>query len=317
MGENAGVKIPLRHRFTPPVRPKRWRFWLGTFVILLAWAIVGTILSLIVLPFTGVDFRALLIDGDVFGAFPGWGFLLFALVSFIPFAVATLLCYRYLLGQPIGQLFAVGVPFRWARVWWGFVTWGVIMGAPTFVALILFPGDYRWNFALETFLPYAIVALLLLPIQTTAEELFFRGWLLQWFSQRFSSIWMLSLLSGVTFSLPHLANPEAAGALLPAFLGYGMIGFVLGWVTIRDRSLEIAIGAHAANNLFASLVVGYEGGALPAEGLWVANEFEWGMGSLITLVLIPLFVVASRWGYQKRPPTSAPTENVGQAVSGG
>jgi hypothetical protein len=99
-----------------------------------------------------------------------------------------------------------------------------------------------------------------------------------------------------------MVNPEALGQPVLAFLTYALLGFVLGWVTIRDRSLEIAIGAHAAHNLFLALVAGYEGGALPAEALFVTESVELGVGSLaITLALIPLFIVGSRWGHQRRP----------------
>ena len=300
---------PLELRFSPPVKTKPWRFTLGTLLILVIWAVGGTILSLIALPFTGVDFVRLLSDGDIYGAFPGWGFMLFALVSFIPFAIATLVAYRFVVGQPMRQLFSVGVPFRFRRVWWGFFWWIAIMFGPAIFIVLVFPDQsgYEWNFNPAAFVPFAIVTLLLLPIQTTAEEMFFRGWLLQWFSQRWSSIWVLSILSGAAFALPHMANPEALASPVLAFLSYGLVGFVLGWVTIRDRSIEIAIGAHAAHNLFLSLVAGYEGGALPAEALFVTQSADLGIGNIIfTAVLIPVFVLVSRWGYQKRPVAGKP-----------
>jgi uncharacterized protein len=219
--------------------------------------------------------------------------------------VGTILAYRFIVGRPIKQLFAVSVPFRMRRVWWGFFTWLLVMLGPSIALLVMFPAEngYEWNFQAATFIPFAIVTILLIPVQTTAEEVFFRGWLMQWFSQRFSSIWILSALSGIAFALPHMANPEALNQPLLAFVTYASVGFVLGWVTVRDRSLEIAIGAHAAHNLFLSLVAGYEGGALPAEALFVTESAELGIGNVVfTAALIPLFIVVSRWGHQKRPP---------------
>lgn len=290
------MATPFAHRYTVSAPVAAWRWWLGLVVILAAWFVLGSVVSLVLLPFSGVDAEALFIDGDVFGAFPSWGFLLFALVGFIPLLVATLLAYRFLLGQPTKRLFAAGVPFRMWRVWWGAFVWLLVMGTPSLIAVAMDPAAYTGSFSWQSFLPYALIALALLPVQTTAEEVFFRGWLLQWFGQRLGGIWTLSILSGVMFSLPHLLNPEAVDALLPAFFGYGVIGFALGWVTVRDRSLEIAIGAHAANNLFAALVVGYEGGALPAEAFFVAESVDWSSGNLFTIVLVPLFIVLSRWG---------------------
>ncbi len=295
------MPLPLKDRFTTPNRRPRWRWWVGTLVILAFWFIGGTILSLVILPWTGVDLEGFFVEGDMFTSFPSWGFLLFALVSFIPLLLGVLVAYRFIIGVKLRRLFASGVPFKMWRVGWGALVWIAIMAGPAIVAVIVSPEQFQTNFDWQSFLPYAVIAVLLLPIQTTAEEVFFRGWLIQGLSQRFSNIWLLSLASGLLFALPHLANPEAAGALLPAMVGYGMVGFALAWVTVRDRSLEIAIGAHAANNLFAALVVGYEGGALPAEAPLVSSgEMDWAFDNLLSIVLIPLFIVLSRWGYTKR-----------------
>jgi membrane protease YdiL (CAAX protease family) len=320
MRDNTAMAYPLRLRFTPPVRIKRWRFWLGTLAIVFAWAVAGTVLSLVAIPFTGVDVVALFVEGDMFGAFPGWGFMVFALVSFIPLLVGTILAYRFILGRPIKQLFAVSVPFRWRRVWWGFFAWLLVMLGPSIALIVAFPQEsgYQWNFQAATFIPFAIVTILLIPVQTTAEEVFFRGWLMQWFSQRFSSVWILSALSGIAFALPHMANPEALNQPALAFTTYASVGFVLGWVSVRDRSLEIAIGAHAAHNLFLSLVAGYEGGALPAEALFVTDSAELGIGSVVfTAVLIPVFILVSRWGHEKRPSqnTKAPALAAEEAIT--
>ncbi len=299
------MSYPLGLRFTPPGRVMWWRFLVGTLAILFAWAVLGTILSLVVIPFTGVDVIALFVEGDLFGAFPGWGFMLFALVSFIPLLAGTILTYRFILGRPAGELFAVGVRFRMRRVWWGFFTWLLVMLGPSIFFLLAFPAEngYEWNFQATAFIPFAIITLLLIPVQTTAEEVFFRGWLLQWFSRGTSSIWILSTLSGVVFALPHMANPEALSQPVLAFITYASVGFVWGWVSVRDRSIEIAIGAHAAHNLFLSLVAGYEGGALPAEALFVTDSAELGVGNIVvTAILIPVFILVSRWGHEKRPP---------------
>ncbi len=287
----------MRLRFTTPSRKARWRWWVGTALILLLWLIGGSVVSLIVLPWTGVDLGTFMDSPATFDAFPSWGFLLFALVSFIPLLIGVLVAYRLVLGVRLKHLFAARVPFRMWRVGWGALAWIITMAAPAIVAVIVAPESFRGEFDWVAFAPFAIVAIVLLPVQTTAEELFFRGWLIQGLSQRTSNIWVLSIFSGLLFGVPHLANPEAIGATLPALFTYSMVGFALAWVTVRDRSLEIAIGAHAANNLFAAIVVGYEGGALPAEAPFVSQGApDWGLESLLGLVLIPLFIVLSRVG---------------------
>ncbi len=67
---------------------------------------------------------------------------------------------------------------------------------------------YTFNASFLQTWPYLLAALLLIPLQTSAEEFFFRGYLLQG-SRRLTKNWLvLSLLNGVLFTLPHLGNVE-------------------------------------------------------------------------------------------------------------
>ena len=292
-------------RYTTPQPVRGWRWILGTIVILVSWLVGGSLLGIILLPYSGVEPSVLLDGGDILSAMPAWGYLLFALITFLQFFVATLVAYRWVLGVKIRYLFSTVGRFRPWRVALGFWVWVILVGSPVVFGLVVEPEAYRFNFSLETSLPFFIIGLLLLPMQTTSEELFFRGWMLQWAAPKLRNIWLLSTLSGVVFALPHLLNPEAAGDIWGAFFGYFTVGFALGWVTIRDRSLEIAIGAHMSNNLFAGLVVGYEGGALPAEALFVTQPIEWGSSNLLGFLVVPLFILLTRPGRPKGPKAPA------------
>ena len=274
---------------------------MGTLVILFLWLVGGTILGLVFLPYTGVNPEILLEGGDVLGVMPGWGFLFFALITFVPLFLGVLLAYRWILGVKLRYLFSTIQDFRWWRVGLGFWVWLILIGGPVVVSLVVAPDQYSFNFQPETFIPFALVGFLLLPIQTTAEELFFRGWILQWVGKRIGNIIVLSVIIGAAFSLPHMLNPEVAGDFLGAFFGYFTVGFALAWVTVRDRSLEVAIGAHMSNNLFAALIVGHEGGALPADALFVAGPIEWGTNNIVGLLVVPLFILLTRPGRPKTP----------------
>lgn len=286
-------------RYTTPTPVRGWRWILGTVFILVSWLVGGSLLGLALLPYTGVNAETLFSSGDILGAMPTWGYLFFALITFVPLFLATLIAYRFILGIKLRYLFATLGEFRWWRVGLGFWVWVILIGGPTVISLALGAEGYSFSFNPLTFLPYLVVALLLLPIQTTSEELFFRGWIIQWAAKRSGNILWLSVLSGALFSLPHLLNPEAAGDVVGAFFGYFSVGFALGWVTVRDRSLEIAIGAHLSNNLFAALIVGYEGGALPAEAVFTTESLEWSSSNLISLLVVPLFILLTRPGRPK------------------
>ena len=70
------------------------------------------------------------------------------------------------------------------------------------------PEEYVFNFKWRTFLPLLFLGTLLIPIQTSTEELLFRGYLLQGFGVLFKNRWLPLILTSVLFVGLHYANPE-------------------------------------------------------------------------------------------------------------
>jgi membrane protease YdiL (CAAX protease family) len=72
---------------------------------------------------------------------------------------------------------------------------------------------------------------------------------------------------------------------------------MLAWVTYRDKSLELAIGAHFANNLLAALLVSSQDSALPSVSLLSVPEVAWGPAALVSVIMVPIFIwLTNRWG---------------------
>jgi len=68
------------------------------------------------------------------------------------------------------------------------------------------------------------------------------------------------------------------------------------WVTMRDQSMGLAVGAHAANNILAGLLVSSVDSALPAASLWVTPEIQWGPAAFFSILFIPLFIwLTGKW----------------------
>ena len=140
-------------------------------------------------------------------------------------------------------------------------------------------------------MPFALLALALTPIQTTAEEVFFGGYLVQGASLITSNFLFLAVASGVLFMLPHLANPGLdSGSLLVALYHLGF-GAFLAWISLKDGTLELAIGAHAANNLFGAIVLGFEGSALGTPSLFLTDRFVPAFSLIQFLATAALFYV--------------------------
>jgi hypothetical protein len=169
--------------------------------------------------------------------------------------------------------------------------WFCIAASIAIVEALLFPGRYVLTFQPLTLLVFAIFALVLIPIQTSAEEVFFRGYLLQWIGLRLKNKWILSFLNGVLFFLPHAANPEMAVNSLLVGLGYFAIGFFFTLITVQDNGMELALGMHAANNLFAVLFANYKVTALPSPALFTIQTLDPVYGLISLVIGMSIFYV--------------------------
>jgi len=97
---------------------------------------------------------------------------------------------------------------------------------------------------------FLVVILLTSPIQAAAEEIFFRGYLLQALGSLVARPWFGIVVSSLVFALLHGTQN------LPLFadrLAFGLLAALLVW---RTGGLEAGIAAHVINNVFAYLVAG-------------------------------------------------------------
>jgi membrane protease YdiL (CAAX protease family) len=202
--------------------------------------------------------------------------------------------YRLLLQLPFKRLITSREKVSFRRIWHGFIVMSALIVPLSAIDLFLNGEDYRYTFDLALFWPYLIIALTLLPIQTTAEEFFFRGWLLRWVSSGRLPVWLVVFINSSLFALPHMFNPEVKDYYLIAFIYFTSMGAMLTIATLRDKSLELAIGAHFANNFLTGVLVSYQDSALPSAALLMSGELDW-IGSTVTAVLmVPLFLWLTR-----------------------
>ncbi|HSL29881.1 MAG TPA: CPBP family intramembrane glutamic endopeptidase [Anaerolineales bacterium] len=261
-----------------------WRYLLSLPGILITWLFVGSIPVVLFMAYISMD-------GDPATDFSGTGFVgvpvivefLVTMSSFVPFLVATLLAVRVIHARPLKTLITGEAHIRWRRTLSGAGTWLAIAALLSIVEALLYPGRYVLTFQPARLLLFALFALILIPIQTSAEEVFFRGYLLQWMGLRLKNKWLLSLLNGILFFLPHAINPEMATNSLLIGLGYFATGFFLAFITLKDNGIELALGMHAANNLFAALFANYEVTALPSPSLFTVQVLD-PVYSLVALI---------------------------------
>jgi membrane protease YdiL (CAAX protease family) len=129
-----------------------------------------------------------------------------------------------------------------------------LIAVPTAAALaLLAPPERQLPLrAWAAWLPLALPAIL---VQSAAEELAFRSFLMQSLAARFRSPLAWWLLPSALFGALHWNPAELGGNAGLGVLATTTVGLALADVTARTGNLSAAIGLHFANNAMAMLVV--------------------------------------------------------------
>jgi uncharacterized protein len=175
--------------------------------------------------------------------------------------------------RPLLTLVTPRPRFDWRRAWQGFTACFAISGLAFAVECLLYPGRYALNPEMGRALAFVPAVLLLTPLQAATEELVFRGYLMQSMRTFTRSPLVIVAVSSLLFMLPHLWNPEAQHGVLIVLL-YVLIAVFLAAVTLRDGRMELAIGAHAAINVFIALVASYPESVLETPALFMADVLD-------------------------------------------
>jgi len=181
----------------------------------------------------------------------------------------------------------------WRRIIHSFILWGSII--ITFISADFFINseDYQINFKFEKFFILLIIGFILIPIQTSLEELLFRGYLFQGFSLYFKRPWIGLFLTSFIFGCLHIFNPEVQKLGLGILIYYIGTGLFLGIITLMDQGIELALGFHAANNLITALLVTSSWTAFQTESILIDISDPSLVGETIIsmLILYPLFYI--------------------------
>ena len=215
--------------------------------------------------------------------------LLFVLLPFAGGLLFLLLAVKYLHKQSIKHLTTTRKKIDWKRVWFVFILWGIISSSFILLDYYMTPENYQLNFNLVPFLILCVIAIMLVPLQTSFEEYLFRGYLMQGIGVLTKTKWAPLLLTSIVFGLLHIANPEVDKLGYVIMIYYIGTGLFLGIVTLMDEGMEIALGFHAANNLFTALLVTADWTAFQTHSVFkdLSDPSEMGLSE----IFIPVFIV--------------------------
>ncbi|MES2678925.1 MAG: CPBP family intramembrane glutamic endopeptidase [Bacteroidota bacterium] len=190
--------------------------------------------------------------------------------------------------------------FRFKRFWFAFGIWGGILVISVLVSYIFNLEDLAVNFDLRGFTISFVMMLLLMPIQTGFEELFFRGYLVQGLSQIFKNGIVPVIITSVLFGSAHLSNPEVKEYGWVVMLTYYVFfALFMGCLTLLDEGLELAFGIHFANNFISSVMVNSSDSVLKTYSVFETHDKNPGTELLLwfgmAFITFVIFWFKYRW----------------------
>jgi len=226
---------------------------------------------------------------------------LFLFLMIFMFAVGLLFLIigvSYIHKRTVKSLVTSRNKIDWKRFWFGFITWGIIATVVTGIGILISPESITYNFKAQPFFILVFVSFLFLPLQTSFEELLFRGYFMQGLGILAKNRWVPLLITSVCFGLLHGANPEVEKLGYISMVFYIGTGFFYGITTLMDEGTELALGLHAINNIIAAVFVTTDWTVFKTDALFIDTSepsVGWEMFFPV-LVLYPLML----WLFSKK-----------------
>ncbi len=282
-------------------RPELWRSLLGLVLIHLAFfAMTFAVIWL------GARALGVAPQSIVGGGTPAAATVFFA--TFTGYHLGLFLVVRFLHKRSYRSLFGPDCRLNRRHFLFGLGAAALVAGlSSVFDATGFFPGTTNDDAVIVQNLPFEHWALLLVPalalifIQTLAEELVFRGYLLQQLRARFSSAWVWAVLPSTLFGMLHF-DPATYGSNAYFYvLHTTMAGIILSLITMRTGNIGAAAGLHMANN--AMLLILGNAGTLDGLSLYLTTPdlTSTGIGISIFGQTVIMTLAFLAWWIRTRP----------------
>ncbi|WP_370514486.1 hypothetical protein [Formosa sp. L2A11] len=127
----------------------------------------------------GVDLDKMGDTNYLMGLFDSNLNLVFVMLPFLGGLICLFVAVKFIHKLPLLKLTTTRATIDWKRIMFSFVLWGVVSSLFILVDYGISPEEYMFNFQLDKFLILFVIAVILVPIQTSFEEYIFRGYLMQ------------------------------------------------------------------------------------------------------------------------------------------
>ena len=240
-------------------------------------------------------------DLSVYGISQNLGFILL-MIPFVLAFITTIYLFKPLHKRLLAEVINGTKQIRWKRYFTALGIWFIIGLLYLTVDYALNSTNYKLQFDATKFIPLVLLSLLFIPIQTAYEELLFRGYFTQGIAAWSKNRWVAIIIPALLFGLMHSFNPEVKEygfwATMPQYVIFGLL---FGLMTILDDGIELAMGAHAANNIFSCLFVTNAASALQTPAVFnqlnINPTKETLVLSIMGILSIIIFSRVYKWNF--------------------
>jgi uncharacterized protein len=283
-----------------------WRYFLMMVAVLAASNTVGAIPLLISIglrsaadPVVLESLTANPNDLSILGLEPNI-YLLEMLFPFFVGLIAFILLIKPMNERTLMKVINGTDSFRWRRFLISALVWTIFAAIYLLISLRIDPSNYSLNNISSTLIPLIIISVLLIPFQAAWEEIIFRGYLMQGFAVLCRNRWFPIVMTSILFALMHVINPEIKEfGFLNMMPQYFLFGLIFGIITIVDDGIETAMGAHAANNVFLSVMLTHKSSVLQTPAVYEQHKYypmtEFATMLVMGIIIILIFKVIFKW----------------------
>jgi membrane protease YdiL (CAAX protease family) len=182
---------------------------------------------------------------------------------------------------------------NWGKIGFGFAVWFLMSFAIEGLSLYMDPENYVWTFNLKAFIPLLLMCIFILPLQTSFEEVFMRGYLMQGIPLHPNTILLCIFVMG---GLMHVSTmvQDPVNALIALGI-YAGLAVIIGVLFYQEKKGRIKLGLYTLVRkpitplIITSLMFGLMHGMNPeiAEfGFGKMMVFYIGMGLFLGLLTV-------------------------------
>ena len=209
------------------------------------------------------------------------------LASFAGMWVGVWLALRLAQRRPVAGVLGAEGRISWPDFARGALAALLTGGLSQLVAVLIDPQIGRGEIAVEAWLAWVPPLALLILLQSSAEEVVFRGYLLQSLAARWRHPLVWGGLPTLLFTLLHLRGHHSAGLTAAGLIGVAAVAGSAVLLVCRSGNLGAAMGLHFGANVCGILFMS-QADWLNGAALFLGDATDWSEAELLAFTVLDL-----------------------------